>query len=111
MYRPKAADQPTAKHNFGSRLSALALAAGRALTEDIVEYQWNGELPDDKGIAPVTLRVTGIAGFLAAKAAALDVRDKAKDGYDIVWVLDNWPGGPESAARTFQKSAVRNYPR
>ncbi|MCW2956582.1 MAG: hypothetical protein JWO69_1451 [Thermoleophilia bacterium] len=97
-YRPRSSDNPTAKHNLGSTLSALALDAGDILTRDVVEYAWKGELPDDKGIAPVTLRVTGIAGFIVAKAAALDKRDKPKDGYDIVWVLDNWPGGPSGAA-------------
>ncbi len=109
MFRPRARDQPTAKHNLGSSLSALALAAGRALTNDVVEYEWEGRLPDDKGIASVTLRVTGIAGFLAAKATALDVRDKPKDAYDIVWLLDNWPGGPAAAAAAFAERPVARY--
>jgi hypothetical protein len=51
------------------------------------------------------LRFTGPAGFLAAKASALKSRDKPKDAYDIVWLLEAWPGGPAQAA-----AAVRARP-
>jgi len=43
---------------------------------------------------------TGLVGFLVAKGAAPVGRDKPKDAYDIVWLLENWPGGPEAAAAT-----------
>jgi hypothetical protein len=52
------------------------------------------------------LRVTGIASFLAAKADALQGRDKPKDAYDIVWLLEAWPGGPTGAAHAVRISAV-----
>src|SRR5262249_10287298 len=56
------------------------------------------------------LRVTGIAAFLAAKAAALRGRDKAKDAYDIVWLVEAWPGGPAGAARAVRASPIFNHP-
>lgn len=60
-------------------------------------------LPDDEGRTTWSFSVTGIVGFLVAKVAALVGRDKPKDAYDIVWLLENWQGGPEGAA-----SAVRD---
>jgi hypothetical protein len=49
--------------------------------------------------------VTGLTGFLVAKTGALTERDKPKDAYDIVWLLEAWPGGPRQAAQ-----AVRDSP-
>lgn len=48
----------------------------------------------------VEVNVTGLAGFLLAKAAAAYGRRKEKDWYDIVFVLlHNDEGGPQAAAR------------
>jgi hypothetical protein len=47
----------------------------------------------------VEILVTGLAGFLMAKVAAAKARRKAKDWYDIAYVLiHNDAGGPEAAA-------------
>ena len=48
-------------------------------------------LPDSAGIVRQSFRVTGIVGFLVAKVRALVGRDKPKDAYDIVWLLEAWP--------------------
>lgn len=46
------------------------------------------------------INITGLAGFLLAKCAAAHSRRKAKDWYDIAFVLiHNDAGGPEAAAR------------
>jgi hypothetical protein len=46
------------------------------------------------------INVTGLAGFLLAKCAAARSRRKAKDWYDIAFVLlHNQAGGPDEAAR------------
>ena len=46
----------------------------------------------------VELNVTGLAGFLVAKAAAAHSRRKPKDWYDIAFVLlHNDAGGPDAA--------------
>jgi hypothetical protein len=102
-YRPTRADNPTGKHNFGGRLSALALEAGEILTTDVEIVRRRVTLPDGSGIANTELRVTGPVAFLAAKAKALDIRDKRKDAYDIVWLIESWPGGPAAAARAFSE--------
>lgn len=48
----------------------------------------------------VDVNVTGLAGFLLAKTAAARARQKAKDWYDIAFVLQhNDAGGPRAAAK------------
>ncbi len=37
LFRPKASESPTAKHNMGAKLSAMALEAGEAISADVVE--------------------------------------------------------------------------
>lgn len=104
VFRPKVNDNDTAKHNMGGKLSALALEAGELLTRDFEEVTVKVDLPDDKGVVNATLRVTGPVAFLVAKSHALvgpAARDKPKDAYDIIWLIESWPGGPDAAAAEF----------
>jgi len=103
-FRPKHADNPVAKQNLGSRLSALALDAGRVLDEDVVVVDREVVLPDGGGRTIASFRVTGVLGFLVAKTGALIGRDKPKDAYDIVWILENWDGGPAAVAAVIAAS-------
>lgn len=98
VFRPKADEAPLVKHNMGGRLSAIALEAGNAISHDIVAVEREVVLPDSAGHITWTFRVTGLVGFLVAKASALVDRDKPKDAYDIVWLLENWESGPEGAS-------------
>ena len=108
MFRPTAAANPTGKHNFGGRLSALALNAGALLTTDVETIDRRFVLPQHKGTLDMQLRITGPLAFLVAKVDALRGRDKPKDAYDIVWLIESWPGGPASAAAAFAtRSAYR----
>lgn len=100
-YRPPAATNPTAKHNLGGKLSAMTLEAGELLTTDVEIITRTVALPDNKGTFDATLRVTGPLAFLVAKANALTNRDKPKDAYDIVWLIESWQGGPAAAADAF----------
>jgi hypothetical protein len=100
-FRPLESESPTAKANFGGRLSALALEAGGLLTTDIEVVTRHVTLPDAKGALEVQLNVTGPLAFLVAKTDALHRRDKPKDAYDLVWLIECWPGGPAAAAAAF----------
>lgn len=107
-FRPKAAEYPTGKFNLGGKLAALALDAGNLLTTDLEIVTRPIALPNNKGTIEAELRVTGPLAFLAAKADALRKRDKPKDAYDIVWLIESWPGGPTAAAAAFAARAI--YP-
>jgi hypothetical protein len=50
----------------------------------------------------VRLRVASLPDFLVMKAHALAGRDKPKDGYDIFYCLDNYPGGLEQLAAAWK---------
>lgn len=105
LHRPKRDEHPIAKRNLGSSLSAMALDAGVIVGEDVVEVEREVELPDGGGRTMFTFRVTGVLAFLVTKVSALISRDKPKDAYDIVWLIENWEGGPEGAAAAIRASA------
>lgn len=46
----------------------------------------------------VRMRFASLAGYLAAKSAALLARDQQKDAYDLAFVMMFAPGGPSAAA-------------
>lgn len=98
LFRPSATEAPLVKRNMGPRLSAIALEAGNAISHNVMTVEREVMLPDGAGRTTWAFRVTGLVGFLVAKVAALVERDKPKDAYDIVWLLENWEGGPEGAA-------------
>ena len=106
LFRPLAEVNPIAKRVMGPRLSALALSAGNAISSDVVPVTRDVELPDAGGIIQWTFRVTGLIGFLVAKVDALIRRNKNKDAYDIVWLLENWEGGPEGAGGSVSDSSL-----
>jgi hypothetical protein len=107
-FRPNLQDNPVAKQNLGGRLSALALNAGELLATDLEHVTRQVVLPDGKGEIQFEFRVTGPIAFLVAKLDALVQRDKPKDAYDIVWLIENWPGGPAAAATSFAQRSAFN---
>lgn len=46
----------------------------------------------------VRLKFASLGGYIAAKSAAFMSRDKAKDAYDLAFVIMYGPGGPRAAA-------------
>jgi hypothetical protein len=110
VFRPSQAENPTGKHNLGGHLSALALDAGQLLTTDVEIIHRTFVLPQDKGTLAMDLKVTGPLAFLAAKINALHGRDKPKDAYDIVWLIESWPDGPAAAAASFAQRPAYHQP-
>jgi predicted nucleotidyltransferase len=60
----------------------------------------------DGARSTVSIRVAGIAPFVALKADAYLDRREPKDVYDLIYVLRNWPGGPREAAAVAGASQV-----
>jgi len=110
LYRPRRDTTPTAKQNFGGKLSALALAAGELLVTDTEMVTREVALPRGGGMATLDLQVTGPLAFLVAKHQALLGRKKAKDAYDIVWLIESWPGGATAAAAAFSQRPAFTTP-
>lgn len=79
-----------------THLGAANLRGTKFATLDIEE--WALEVLDEGQFKRVSVKVAGVAGFLMAKAAAAHARYKAKDWYDIVFVLlNNDLGGVDAA--------------
>jgi hypothetical protein len=85
--------------NSGSGLTALGVYGLDLIERDIEFVEEEGPLLDEKGIKKVTLRVCGPAVLIGLKAWALHERVKAKDGYDVVWLLKAY--GAEALAVRF----------
>ncbi|RIQ31193.1 nucleotidyl transferase AbiEii/AbiGii toxin family protein [Jiangella rhizosphaerae] len=110
IWRPKSAENPIGKQNLGGTLSALSLDAGAILTDDVEVVRRDIMLPDGKGRVTIELRVTGPVAFVVAKTQALLKRDKPKDAYDIVWLIESWPDGPSAAAKAFAERPAFDAP-
>jgi hypothetical protein len=54
--------------------------------------------------------VASLLPFIALKSFAARHREKDKDPFDLVWVLNRWPGGPEAAAKAACESKVASAP-
>ncbi|TLM78037.1 MAG: hypothetical protein FDZ70_04690 [Actinobacteria bacterium] len=91
----------------GSGLGAFETRGASLVAMDFVECEIKGLLPDGNESFG-TLRVANILPFLVLKSFALHDRalKKLKDAYDIVFVLRNWPGGPQAAAESALLSPI-----
>ena len=90
----------------GSSLTALGVFGLEWIESDLQIISDEGPLLDGRGIKRVDLRICGPAMLLALKAWALTERNKAKDGYDVVWMLKAL--GPDAIAARFRESGIGN---
>lgn len=105
--RPRGpASGTVAESNIGpdGRITALPLAFGHLVPEDTQIVKRRVETQD--GMIDYDFPVAGLTSWLALKADAIAHRDKPKDAYDVVWVLDAI--GPAQAAAVVAGSAVVN---
>ena len=65
--------------------------------QNFVRHELQGVMPDGRHNS-VNLRVASIPALLVMKGYALVGRDKAKDAYDIYYVVRQYQGGPEQLA-------------
>jgi hypothetical protein len=97
--------------NVGSRISAIRTRGAELAGMDYVTATLAGELLDHGGIQDcVAVRVANLLPFLVLKAYAIDERDKAKDSYDVVWILSTYKQGPRSAVEDLANSPVLGHP-
>ena len=60
-----------------------------------------GQLPNG-AVDEVPVQIASVVPFLVMKGMALEDRRKAKDAYDIYFVLNNYPGGVDAVAQAFR---------
>jgi len=89
--------QAVLKFDDCAALGAVNLRGTGFASRDVARRRLRGEV--DGVEREVEVNVTGLAGFLFAKAAAARARGKAKDWYDVAFVLiHNDEGGVDAAA-------------
>jgi len=100
--RPAAQEPPAAgtvaEINVGptGQITALALGLGHLVTDDITVISRRVET--SAGFLTYPFPVAGLTSWLCLKSEAIVGRNKAKDSYDVVWLLNAL--GPEQAAET-----------
>jgi hypothetical protein len=93
--------QATIRFEDTNGLGAVNLRGTGFASRDFAAHELRSRIGGVDHVAEVN--VTGLAGFLLAKAAAARARRHAKDWYDIAFVLlHNDAGGPAAAAAAVQ---------
>jgi len=97
--------------SVGSRISAVRTRGAELAGMDYFEVTLRGELLDQGGIQErVIARVSNLLPFIVLKAFAIDERNKSKDSYDLVWILNAYKEGPSSCVEAIALSPVINHP-
>jgi hypothetical protein len=60
-----------------------------------------GQLPDG-ALDEVQVQISSVVPFLIMKGMAMEDRRKAKDAYDIYFVIQNYPGGLDEVVKAFE---------
>lgn len=94
----------------GGKLSALCLKTGALIDRDFVEVDVEVVLPGGGGRTRQPLKVARPAAYLASKADALRRRDKGKDAYDVIWLVEAWPNGQVGLASELRRSVLFEDP-
>jgi len=100
----KPASGTPAVANIGpsSEITALAVGFGHLVPLDTVNVE--RRVLTSRGMLGYEFPVAGLAPWLCLKADAIMRRDKPKDAYDVVWLVDAL--GPERAAEMISASPL-----
>ena len=102
----KPASGTPAEANIGpaGEITALAVGYGHLVPGDTVLVE--RRVPTSRGMLGYEFPVAGPASWLCLKADAIMRRDKPKDAYDVVWLIDAL-GPAEAAARIAESPLLR----
>lgn len=102
MFRPRT--------NTGKDFQALNVPGVRLLPHDHRLVTIRAERLDSGGQSEVSFRMANLLPFLTLKVLAYNQRHKAKDVYDLLYVLKGHEGGPEGAGAALAASPVAHDP-
>lgn len=91
-------------------MTAFALRAREPLTADRHIVRRPTFLPEGGSPIEIDFPVAGPAGFLVAKVAALNRRNKVNEAYGLLWLMDSWASAPQGLAQTIAGGAVMSLP-
>ena len=74
---------------------------------DTVEV--TADLLGEKGVATETIRFANLVSFTVLKALAFDDRAEGKDAHDLVYCIENSPGGMDSVVAAFREQQGGKY--
>ena len=92
----------------GSRLAALNVTGSSLAIQDSAPVQITAARLDDGGESTVTIQVAGILSFVVLKILAFQDRHQNKNGYDLIYSVLYFEGGPEGAAGAASVSPIRS---
>jgi hypothetical protein len=69
----------------------------------------SAELLGGDGVTTETVRYANIVSFVCLKALAFADRAERKDAHDLVYCIENAPGGIEAAAKAFRENMEGKY--
>ncbi|MGI8791781.1 MAG: nucleotidyl transferase AbiEii/AbiGii toxin family protein [Acidimicrobiales bacterium] len=92
--RPATETPAEANIGPGGEITALAVGLGHLVPDDTIAITKRVETAS--GGLTFEFPVAGLTSWLCLKSDAIMRRDKAKDAYDVVWVLDSL--GPDAAS-------------
>jgi hypothetical protein len=84
-------------------ISALNMPYSAIVFDLHDSIQVTAELLDGDGTVTQTIRYANIVAFVCLKAFALHGRVERKDSHDLVYCIENGPGGVDAAAAAFRE--------
>jgi hypothetical protein len=90
------------RHQRTQDINPRKARGGDIVFSDYVEIALQGKMPNGDE-SEIKLKVSGMAAFLVMKGMALWDRDDAKDPYDIVYSIKNYPKGADALVEEIQR--------
>jgi len=85
-------------------ISALNIPHSSMVFDLHDEVEIEAELLHSDGMAKEKVRFANLVSFTCLKAFAYDHRHERKDAHDLVYCLENFPGGIEEAGKQFEEA-------
>ena len=90
--------------DVGGAISALNIPHSSIVFDLHRVKEIRAELLDGAGIAVERVKHANLVSFTCLKAFAFDQRFERKDAHDLVYCIEHWPEGFDSAAQMFRNS-------